>query len=310
MEMAVTIFFQLVALLIMAAAGWAMVRTGKLTDEGPLNATLTNVALPALVIANLQTPFSAELLRDMGITLVGMCAVLAASCLVGYLSALLFRKKGRKGGAWIASISFPNAVFVGQPLMVTLYSESILVLIAPIVLVFNLSAFILGAWLVSWGSQEGGKGVSITALLRKPPVLSCFIGLILYFMPFRLPAPALSSIQMLASMTTPLSMVIIGCQLARCSLKELFLDKDNYLATFFRLVPAAVAGALAARIFVSDPVILGILTIAACMPGAAVIPVLAKERGGDAVFCSKVTFTSTVFCVLTAPILLAFLLSR
>ncbi len=305
MFFAQTIFTQLVALLLLALTGWVLTRTGKITDDRPLNALLTNVALPALIIANLQTPYSVDLLRDMGLTFAGMMAIFAVGWPVGVLAARLAGKTAPRKGAWIACIIFPNAVFMAQPILAALYDEQVLILIAPIVLAFNLTCYVLGGWVLS---GEEGEAYGLKYILLKPPVLSCFMGLALFFLPFRLPAAILSPMKMLAAMTTPLSMIIIGCQLARITPQSLFLDGEVYIVSFVRLVVTALVAHGVLRLFIADPTILGVVTISGSMPCAAILPIVAKERGGDSLFCSKMVLISTLLCVLTVPLLLQLLL--
>ena len=254
MFLALTIFSQLTALLLIAFVGWLLARTGKLTNEEPLNALLTNGALPALIIANLQAPYSAALLREMGLTAVGMAVAVAVGWPIGALAARLAGKTGKTKGAWIACLMFPNAIFMAQPILTALYGGEVIVLLAPITLVFNLCSYTVGGWLLA---GEGSGQNTLKQILMKPVVFSCFVGLLLFFCPFRLPTAILTTLKMLAATTTPLSM----------------------------------------------------LTICSCMPSAAILPVIAGDRGGDSLLCSKIVFVSTLLCIFTVPIILQLLLN-
>jgi predicted permease len=307
MFFAQTIFSQLTALLLLAFAGWVMARTGKLTDEKPLNALLANAALPALIIANLQAPYSVALLKDMGMIFGGMMVIfLAVGWPVGALAARLAGKTGQIKGAWIACIVFPNAVFMAQPILSALYGEETLVLIAPVTLAFNLTCYTFGGWLLS---GDDGAAYRLRQILLTPAVVSCFLGLRLFFLPFRLPGAVLSPLKMLAATTTPISMIIIGCQLARISPQSLFLDGEIYVLSLVRLVLTALISHGVLRLFISDPTILGVLTICASMPSAAILPIVAGDRGGDSLLCSKTVLISTVLCVFTVPFLMQLLLN-
>ena len=103
-------------------------------------------------------------------------------------------------------------------------------------------------------------------------------------------------------------MVIIGCQLAKCDLRATFLDGKVYIVALTRLIPAGLVVHFLLRLFIADPLILGVLTIGSFMPVAASMPVIAAEQGGDALFCSKVILVSTLLCVLTAPVLIPLLI--
>lgn len=289
---------------MMAAAGWALAKKKLIADEKPLSALLTNIALPAMVLNNLQIPFSVDSLRNMGVTALGMAALVLVGCGVGALVARIAGRAGDRRGAWIACVAFSNVLYMGQPLMIALYGKDASALIAPISIVFNPMSFLLGGWLLSGGRQ----GSSFKSALLQPTVLACLLGFILFLLPVRLPGVVQSTLGMLAAVNTPISMVIIGCQLAKERLRDIFLDREIYLLSLTRLVLAAVAGHFVLRLFISDPDILGVLTICACMPTAAIVPVLAAARGGDLALCSKTTFLSTLICVVTAPVIFGLLL--
>jgi len=304
--LALTIFHQLVILLALLAVGWLLVKTGRLQDEKQLVAIITNAALPALVIVVLQAPFSPGLLRDIGITALGFVVIMLAGVGVGML-ALAARRPLSEVGVWAVCITAPNSVFVGWPITYAIYGSRVMPLTAGIVVTFNLFVFVVGAWLVSLGKERTHRP-NIKALMLQPTIIAVIVGVFLFLMPFRLPATALSLLDLLALMATPLSMIVIGCQLARCNLRETFLDAKVYIVVAARLVVTPLVAFLLLRMFVSDPIILGVLVIAACMPVGTSVAVIAAEQNSDAPFCSKAVLVSTVLCILSVPVLVPLLL--
>ena len=293
-------------MLSLLAVGWALTKTGNMRDEKPIAALLTNAILPAMLIGFLQSPYSPELLRDKGLTMLGFVVVILAGAAVGFILGVLTRQPIAVTGTWTANITTTNAIFMGWPITMAIYGQRAFPLAAGILLVFNLVTFTFGAWLLTVG--RGGKGVSIKALLLQPIIIGALVGATLFFMPFRLPGPAIDFLDMLGMMATPLSMIIIGCQLARCSIRDTFLDAKVYLVVAARLIAAPLAAHFLLRLFISDPMILGVLTIVACMPVAASVAVVAADREGDAAFCSKVIFVSTLLCIFTVPVLIPLLI--
>ena len=307
MGTAITVFYQLVTLLGFVAVGWALTKSGKLPDDKHLGIFVANVGAPALILHFLLTPHAGDMLRDIGIAAAGYAATLAASVAVGLILGKGARQSAGAVGTWTACITFPNSIFMGMPIMYALFGEQALPLLAGILVVFMLGNFTLGGWLLSFESAQK-KRPSLKKLMLQPVVVSCFVGTALLLLPLPLPGPVLATIDMLAPTATPVAMVVIGSQLARCSLRGTFLDGKVYLVSLVRLIPAGVAGHFLLRIFISDPLMLGVLTVAACMPGAATLAVVADQQDGDALFCSKMTLVSTLLCVATAPILIALLL--
>jgi len=303
---ALLIFSQLLTLLGLLGLGWLLTRTGKLTDDKPLGSVVSNLGAPAMVIHFLQMPQAATMLREIGITAVGYAAALAAGAAVALALGVVCRRPRAVIGTWAAIIVFPNSIFMGMPIMQAIYGDDILPLLAGIMLVFNLGSFIFGAWLLSLEGTQKTRPKTFKLLLQ-PAVWCSLIGALLVATGIVLPAPVAAGAQMLAYITTPVAMVAIGSQLAKCSLRETFFDGKVYLVVLTRLIPAGLAGHLLLRLFISDPVILGVLTISVCMPAAVLTPVIAAQQGGDSLFCSKVTFVSTLMCIITAPVLIPLL---
>lgn len=306
--MASTILFQMIMLFTFVAIGWLLTKSGQIVNSGPLGGFVTGASLPAMIIVALQAPLSASLLADIGITMLGFTISLAAGSLVGLIIGRLC-SRGSSGflGVSVAAVAFPNSIFMGGPVMVAIYGEQVLPMLAGIIFIFNLSSFTFGAWVLGFGSKSA-DGVSFKKLFGQPAVIACFVGAVLMFMPFRLPMVIITPLEMLAGTATPIATVIIGCQLAKIRLSQAFLDARVYVIALTRLIPAGLAAHFLMRLFITDPVILGFLTISACMPVAATVPMIAAQQGGDGVLASRVTFVSTLISVVSAPIVLPLVL--
>ena len=308
MGLTLIIFNQLAIMLALAAAGWLLTKTGKVKDDQALAGLLTNAVLPALILHFLQVPYSPAVLRDIAITVAAFGVVFFVGMAVGLLLGKAARQTGQATGGWAVCIAAPNVIFMGWPIMRDIYGESAFPLAVGMILAFNVIIFLTSPFLFTMG--EAGKGrVRVKELLLQPVILAAFVGILLFLTPFRLYGPAEGFVASLASLATPISMLMIGCQLARCSLRETFLDGRAYLVAIVRLTAAPIAGLLLIRPFISDPVIFGVVTIGSFMSVATIVAALAAQKNGDALFCARVIVISTVLSILTAPLLIPLLIS-
>ena len=301
------IFYQLVVLMCLASVGWVLAKTGKMPDEKPLMDLLSYAAFPAMAIYSLQVPFSPSLLMDIGLTAFGFVVITVIGALMGALLGVIFRRPASVTGAWAVCVALSNAIGMGRPVMLALYGEQIIPLTGGILAAIIPGTFLLSAWLFSFGRAHGER-LGLKKLLLQPTIIAFFCGILLFVAPFQLPGYMLSFLDMIVLMIAPLSMMVIGIQLERCSLRETFLDAKVYWVIFTRLIPVPVATYFLLRPFIANRVILGVLIIGASMPSAGVIPLLAAQYDNDALFCSKVVFMSTLFCVLTIPLLTSLLM--
>jgi len=115
-----------------------------------------------------------------------------------------------------------------------------------------------------------------------------------------------SAIDSLGSMTSPLSMILIGATLANMKLKVL-LDKSVLYTSFFRLIAFPVLIALLLKPFGLEPMIVNVCVILLAMPVASNTAAMAERYGGDYKFASAVVSVSTLLSVVTVPIITWFI---
>ncbi|MCL2857763.1 MAG: AEC family transporter [Oscillospiraceae bacterium] len=305
--MTATVFYQIAVMLLLVLVGWALSKGGKLPDTRTLGGYLANAALPATIINSMQVQVSTELLVSMGLTVIGFLVLMFSGAAVGFFVGRLAKQPTSVAATWGALAAFPNIIFMGWPFKYAAFGEPAIPLIPGVGLGFTIGCFTFGIWLLSRCGTNPSQ-VSLKKLLLQPIILSCFAGTIIMLSPANLPGPALATIEMLAATTTPVAMVIIGSLFAKCNMREVFLDGKAYLASFTLLVPAALAAHFLFGLFIGDEMISGFLTIGALMPAATILPVIAAEQGGDALFCSKVAVLSTVMSAATLPLLLPLLI--
>ena len=72
--------------------------------------------------------------------------------------------------------------------------------------------------------------------LINPGTVSLVIGLIFFLTPLNLPEIPATCVSYLASLNTPVAMIILGAFLAQCDLRSCFRDKQVYFVTALRLL--------------------------------------------------------------------------
>ena len=303
-----TILFQVAVMLLLVLTGWVLSKRGKLPDEKTLGGLLTNASLPAMIISStMNVPVSSELLADMGLVAVGFVGVMALGVGMGFIAAKLARQSTAIAATWAVCVGFPNVVFIGWPFKYAVYGGDSLPLLSVIALVFNIILFTVAGRLLSLGSTNRIRP-SLKQLLLQPVIISGIIGLFLLLTPITLPGPVQTSVGMLAATTIPLAMIFMGNQLSRCSLRDTFLDRRAYIASFVRLVPVGLVSYFMLSLFIPNEMVVGFLFIGAVTPTATSVPIIAAQQGVDAVFCSKVCVLSTILSALTIPLLIPLLI--
>ena len=122
-------------------------------------------------------------------------------------------------------------------------------------------------------------------------------------LPFSLPGVFNRTISIISQCTTPISMFVVGFVLADSSLKALFSKPVLYF-TFLRLltIPMVIYIFLCPLGF--DVTLAGICLLMTGTPAGSTTSILANQYGGDTALASEITFTSTLFSIVTIPLLM------
>jgi predicted permease len=300
---------KIVVVLLLFGAGW-LLRTRRLLDGAALPALsrlVVDVTFPALVLVQLPRTVDPDVLRTAWVVPAAGVVVIAGGMLVG---RLLTRSST---GAFL--VGLPNWIFLPLLIGEGLFGAAGV----RTVLLFN-----VGAQVVLWtlGVVTVGGRAHPAALLRNPGLVATGVGLLL-----ALAVPAagelarggggggagalaaralIEALDLLGSITVPLSVVVTGAQLADQrgggAPAELLRVLLGRLLVLPALVGAGLAGvaALGAPLARPDRVL---LLVIAAMPVALSGSLFAQRYGGDTALASRAVLVSTTSSLLTVPAL-------
>lgn len=167
----------------------------------------------------------------------------------------------------------------------------------------TVSMFLLFTLGVVIYKNGAGKGIDVKQFLLNPAILATFIGFIFFVMEISLPSTVYRAIDSLGSMTAPLSMIITGATMAENRLLEFVKDYKVYLFSAFRLLLIPAITFIILKQFLEDPIIIGVLVIAAAMPSGAMNVVLAEQYNSSGAVASKYVVMTTILSIFTLPLM-------
>jgi hypothetical protein len=146
--------------------------------------------------------------------------------------------------------------------------------------------------------------MSLKRAILNPGSIGFLLGLVLFVSPIKLPPLVFSFVTSVASINTPLAMIVLGTYIAHVPLST-FLNHDLFKISFYRLVviPLAVIAALA-FIPASDTLKM-IVVIASSAPVGMLTAILAQKHDRRYGQASKLVSLSTVFSAVTIPLMVA-----
>ena len=198
-------------------------------------------------------------------------------------------------------------------------SNVLLLLVSPLLIIqsyqidFNREVFYMTAYitvfnLLLWthgiilmGDNDGLKGAWKNFL--SPAILSIVIGIILFLFQLRLPQFIENPLEMIASMNTPLGMIVAGANLAQGNILKSLKNKRLYYLSFIKLIVYPLAGLVVLWLLPLEFEVAFTVFIALACPAGASVIMFAQRYDRDAYYASEIFVITTLLSAVTIPLL-------
>ena len=301
-----TILGQMLMLLLMMILGY-LARRQNLLDEH-VNASLSKVVLNVTLPAQIITSFAmegAELTNgEVGAAFGLSCLIYLFYMALAVIYVRLMRLPRQDWGTYQYMIIFGNIGFMGFPVITAIFGAKALVYAVIMNIVFNLLVFSYGIKLITDGSETAGS-FSWRKLINMP-LISSALTLVLFFLHIKLPTVVNTALFTMGDATTPMAMLILGCTIAEMPLRELFDEWRVYIFTAVKLLAMPLLVFLLLQLlpgFEANSLLGKVLVVLSSVPVATNATMLSIEYGGNNKLVAQGIFFSTIFSVLTIPLL-------
>lgn len=294
---------QLLVMFLLMAVGYACFRLKYLNNvgAGQISLILTRIISSCVIIHSFQREFDPSLVIDL-LEAAG-CAIFAMGLSI-VISHFLFRADGpdKNFADKRMCVTFTNCGFMALPLLDALYGSYGLFLGSAFIAVNNVLLW-------SYGVSQLCRDITPTQKIRNavlnPGVISVAIALIFFLTSFELPSIPATCISYLASLNTPVAMIILGAFLAQCDLRSCFQDKQVYFVTALRLLVLPLITMAFFLLLPLGNILRNAMLISAAAPVAMVCSMFGQVYGTDFLFSTRTVAVSTIFSALTIPFIIA-----
>jgi predicted permease len=300
------ILSQMAVLFIILAVGYAANKFSILTAESNklLSKLVVNIAMPCTILNSVLSGHVSSTGSDAALFMaVSFGAFALAFLLCVPLPRLLKAPKG-DGGMYRFMIAFGNVGFMGFPVIQAIFGPGAAFYVSLFNIAFSVLCFSVGLVMVS-----GGSGKISFRFFINPTMIVSILTVILFYARIQVPAVLTDTVALISQMTTPSSMLVIGSTLAAFPFRGVFTEKRIYPVALIKLIILPVMTWLIFRLFIHDPLMLGVLVMLAAMPTAANATMLSMVYGGNEELASKGIFLTTLFSIATIPLLILLLLT-
>lgn len=297
---------QVAILYIIVAVGIVADKTNLFTEKTARLCTnlLFFIITPAVIVRSfLQIKYDAE-------TAKGLFIAIGCGLLLHLVAAVInipfFRKGERDKGAVLKfACVYGNCGYMALPLANAILGPEGVFYCSAVIMSFQMFVFTHGVFLMTGTDKEGKVHFDLKKLIINPGTLSVAVGLPLFLLGVTLPKLIIEPVAYIASMNTPLAMLIFGAYLSKVELKKIFSDGRILIVALFKLIVLPLVMLVIFKLFGLTGTLLSALIISASAPTANNTVMFAAKYGKDSVFASKTVAIVSAISIITMPFMIA-----
>ncbi len=300
MDFFFNVLTQVIILLLLVLLGVILTKTKLLTESGVKSMTdvVLYIVTPCVIIKSFMREFDHSLVKNL---LLSFLIAILAHILFIVLSILLLRSKDIKKQTVLRFGSvFSNCGFMSIPLQQAILGDMGVFYGSSYIAIFNLFIWSYGILLMS-GDK---KYLTPKKLILNPGIIGVAIGIIIFFFSIPVPTVLNQTVSYMASLNTPVPMIIIGYHLANSNLLQGLKDLKCLWSIFARLFLFPVAALVIMYLCKIKGIILISSVIACSAPVAAITTMFSSKFEQDTALSVNMVSISTVLSLISMPILI------
>lgn len=296
--MFITVFTQVVILFILIFLGFALNKTKVLNDTGVK--CITDLVLytvtPCVIIKAFVREFNKSLFKNLIISFVAVFLAHIVFILVTKL--LLHSKELNRQKVLQFGVIFSNCGYMSIPLLQAVLGDDGVFYGSTYIAVFQLFIWSYGVTLM------GGKEfITPKKLIINPGLIGFTAALIIFILQIPVPNVIFQPISYLASLNTPLPMIIIGYHLASSNVLKGLKDLNLLFAAFVKLVILPLIAVFGFYLCGLKGTLPMALTICASAPTAAITTMFSTKFSRDTSLSVTLVSLTTVLSIITMPLI-------
>ncbi len=263
-----------------------------------------NVFMTATIINSVLVTDARLTGRELAIIMLALCIAIVVGWILAAISCRVMGL-GERAPLFELLIAVVNNMFIALPVVEALFGSEAVFYCSLSCIPFNIILYTYGVYRLHGG---GGKESIRLKDIFTVPLIATFVALVVFMLHPPVPGVLRELAGTMAAATMPLSMIVIGSSLGSVSLLDAFKNWKLYIMCLIRLLVCPLLVWLLTGLVTQDIVLRVTPTIIAASPSGVVVSVLAIQYGRDAVFTSEGILLSTVFSMVTIPLVLYMIL--
>lgn len=289
------------ALLIMIGTGYCITKRGMLDEHtnNQMSALIVNVFNPFLVFSSAADSvglISINTMKIVGLIAIGMFVFFI---IAGMVLSPFFDQDFEQRKLFQMMFVFSNLGFIGIPVVTNILGSEYVVYVTEFVLVYTIVFYTYGIMLA-----DGKLSLSSFKSMINPGMLSGAAALLVVIFNLQIPDFIKTAVTYLGNVTSPMALIAVGFSLAHSDIKKIFGELRLYIFAVIKLLLIPLFALPILRRILDDVTLLSVCMIMFGMPVGNMPLILANQKGVEGSTCSSAIIVTTIFCVVTIPILI------
>lgn len=300
-----TVFLKTASIFCMVAVGYLASKKNVLPAES--NQYLVNLILtitnPCLIISSMSSQtLSSDTVRQACEILIGATVFFLAAAGVSFLIVkALHYEPFEDRGVMMVVMTAINTGFMGFPITKAIFGDHFFFLMVIQNIILNIYLYFGAILQMNYGHRKKTGLMDVIRPLLNNNTYALLIGLSILITRFQMPAALFEFFDTIANATIPVSMIVVGIQLAGSDLKKVFKDHKLMIACLANVVLMPILTFLAVNWLPLMNESKLILVFAACFPCAVISTAMAAKEGKNASLVAEGVAVTTLFSMATLP---------
>ena len=204
-------------------------------------------------------------------------------------------------GVYQCMVMLANTAFMGYPVVQALYGESAIFYTTIFNFGYNILFYTYGSFLMDKDAGQASKFEP--RRLLSAGFLAGMVALIIPFSGITLPDMILQPCSFIGNITTPMSMLIVGSNMANYPIRDIFSEKRIYVMAFIRLLVMPVLTAAYMSLLTDDPLLICMTAMTIGMPVGSMVAMASSKYEKQGRIGSISVVMTTMCSMATIPIL-------
>jgi len=297
-----TIAITMCKLLFTMAVGFYLNKKEILTSDVniKLSRFIVDISVPLLILSSMGSVENGSQ-SDVLLMLFGGAGLYCVLPLISWLAATLVRAPKGNKGVYQCMLMLANTAFMGYPVIQALYGDASIFYTTIFNFGYNVLFYAYGTFLID---KDGGASSRFEPRkLLSAGLIASVLSIVIYFAGIQLPAILLEPASFIGNVTTPLSMLIIGSNMASYSIRDIFGEKRIYIITLLRLLVIPLATALYLSFLTDNALLICMASMTVGMPVGSMVAMAGGRYESTARISNISVVMSTLCSMITIPIL-------